>query len=254
MNYKEKALEAVVYFNNYWKLNKLNTPSIIPNIITSRQDVAQIQTFLTSQHFNAGKIDGLWGEQTDSAYNMFIEKKKTGKIVNFRTDTTNNVTYLKTPYPKYKDIESFYGKLEDINKNIVTVTLPYKHILAWNTRQTVTKTSCHKKISDVYTTILEETLLTYGLDEIHKLGLDLFGGGFISPPRKMRGGSEVSTHSYGIAFDYNPENNQLKWGRDKAVFATPEYADWMDIWNKHGAINIGETKNYDFQHFQFSTF
>lgn len=254
MTYKEKALEAVVYFNNYWKTNKLNTPSLIPDIIGSRQDVAQIQSFLLSQHFNAGKVDGLWGEQTDIAYNMFKEKTKTGKIVNFRTDTTNNVTYLKTEYPSYKNIESYYGKIEDISKNIVTVSVPFKHILAWNPRQVVNKVSCHKKIASVYTTILEETLATYGLDEIHKLGIDLFGGSFVSPPRKMRGGSEWSTHCYGISFDYNPEANQLKWGRDKAVFATPEYADFMDIWNKYGAINIGECKGYDYMHMQFSTF
>jgi len=254
MNYKEKAEQAYAYLENYWKFNKLDFSEPIPNILESRQKVAKMQTFLATLNSRVGKIDGLWGENTDSAYDIFIEKQKKGKVLSFRTDTVNNVPHLKTPYPRYKDIELFYGKLADIPKNIVTIKIPYKHYLAWNTHKSVTKVSCHKKISDVYLNILEETLKIYGQNNIHKLGLDLFGGCYVAPPRKMRGGNNISTHSYGIAFDYNPENNQLKWGREKAVFAKPDYADWMDIWSNNGAINLGETKNYDWQHFQFNTF
>ena len=254
MEYKKRAEEAIIYFNSYWKLNKLTISLPIANIITSRQDVAQIQSFLSSRKFYSAPIDGLWGASTDWAYEAFKEKVKTGKVVPFRTDTVNNVPHLKTIYPRYKDIESYYGKISDIQSNITSITPAYKHYLAWSVRQSPKTIQCHKKIADVYSTILEEVLKAYGVDNIHKLGLDLFGGSFVSPPRKMRGGTEISTHSYGIAFDYNPEANQLKWGRDKAVFAKPEYADFMDIWSKYGAINLGECKGYDFQHFQFSTF
>ena len=45
--------------------------------------------------------------------------------------------------------------------------------------------------------------------EIHRLRLDVWGG--CLNVRKMRGGTRNSMHSWGIALDYDPQNNQLKW-------------------------------------------
>jgi len=98
---------------------------------------------------------------------------------------------------------------------------------------------------------MEEVKSIYSSKDIKTLGLDLYGGCLANPPRSMKGGSKPSTHNWGIAFDFNPSQNQLRWGRDQAVFATPDYAEFMDAWNKQGAFNLGEIKNYDWMHFQF---
>jgi hypothetical protein len=66
----------------------------------------------------------------------------------------------------------------------------------------------------------------------------------------MRGGTKWSTHSWGIAIDYDPERNRLNWGRDKASFAKPEYGDWWKIWEKEGWVSLGRTRNFDWMHIQ----
>ena len=68
----------------------------------------------------------------------------------------------------------------------------------------------------------------------------------------MRGAKTWSMHAYGIAVDLDPERNQLKWGRDKAVFARPEYVPFWNIVESEGATSLGRARNYDWMHFQFA--
>jgi hypothetical protein len=91
----------------------------------------------------------------------------------------------------------------------------------------------------------------YGPDKVRQLGLDLFGG--CLNVRKMRGGSAWSMHSWGIAFDFDPDRNQLKWGRDRAVFARPEYQKWWELWEEEGAVSLGRARNFDWMHVQFAS-
>jgi hypothetical protein len=68
----------------------------------------------------------------------------------------------------------------------------------------------------------------------------------------MRGGNAWSMHSWGIAFDFDPDRNQLKWGRDKAAFGRPEYGKWFELWEE-GAISLGRARNFDWMQTQFAT-
>ena len=83
-----------------------------------------------------------------------------------------------------------------------------------------------------------------------RLGLDLFGGCFNYRP--MRGGTALSMHSWGIAYDGDPERNQLRWGRDRAEFAKPAFDPFWAIVEAHGAVSLGRARNYDWMHFQFA--
>ncbi|WP_037348929.1 M15 family metallopeptidase [Sediminibacter sp. Hel_I_10] len=142
-----------------------------------------------------------------------------------------------------------YGRPNETGKGYLTVIqLPYPMRLAWDLEVTVTRMSCHKLLADKFTAVFEDLLQYYGLAEIKRLGIDLFGGCFNY--RRMRGGSSWSTHAWGIAIDLDPARNELRESKRTARFARPEYKPMIDIFYKHGFISLGVEKDYDWMHFQ----
>ena len=91
---------------------------------------------------------------------------------------------------------------------LTTINLPYPMFLNWETQTYVNRISCHKLVAKSLQKIFEEILLTYGINEIKRLQIDDFGGCFNY--RLMRGGSELSVHSWGCAIDLDPDRNLLK--------------------------------------------
>lgn len=135
--------------------------------------------------------------------------------------------------------------------NFTIMPLPYPMRIAWDTKTIVRKMQCHEEAVEPFTNVFEDLLKHYGLQNIQTLGIDLFGG--CVNVRTMRG-SKVrwSRHAWGIAIDLDPARNQLKWGKDKALFAKLEYQPLMDIFYANGFINYGIDKGYDFQHFELN--
>lgn len=146
------------------------------------------------------------------------------------------------------EIMQVFGMPDQEGSYLVTIKLPYPMRLAWDKQVTVERMRCHIKVADQLTDIFSEILEHYGIDRIKELGLDLFGGCFNY--RQMRGGSDWSRHSWGLAVDLDPERNGLHWDSTKAIFARPEYQDMIDIFYKHGFESLGREKNYDWMHFQ----
>ena len=120
--------------------------------------------------------------------------------------------------------------------------------LAWDKKVTVNTMRCHKLVADDFQKVFADLLEHYGLAKIQELGIDLFGGCFNF--RAMRGGSDYSRHSWGIAIDLDPERNLLKETSKTARFARPEYKAMIDIFYKHGFVSLGREKNYDWMHFE----
>jgi hypothetical protein len=133
---------------------------------------------------------------------------------------------------------------------LVTLELPYPMRLSWDLDTKVNKLRCHKLVKDNFKSVFEDLLAYYGYEKIVELGIDLFGGCFVY--RQMRGGSEYSRHSWGVAIDLDPVRNQLKETSKTARFARPEYQPMIDIFYKHGFISLGIAKNYDWMHFEIA--
>lgn len=148
-----------------------------------------------------------------------------------------------------KQIIAKYGKPNVTGEGyLVTINLPYPMRLAWDTDTIVYKMRCHKLVADKFLAVFNEIHREYGYAKIKELGIDLFGGCFNF--RKMRGGNDWSTHSWGISLDLDPARNKLKETSKTARFARPEYKKMIDIFYKHGFISLGREKNYDWMHFE----
>ena len=149
---------------------------------------------------------------------------------------------------KTEEIIKKYGKPNQGGTYLTSIKLPYPMKLAWDKSTRVTTIRCHKLVADNFSSVFNEILEVYGLAKIQELGIDLFGGCFNF--RSMRGGSDYSRHSWGIAIDLSPELNALKTTFSKSQFARPEYKPMIDIFYKHGFINLGKEKGYDAMHFE----
>lgn len=142
-----------------------------------------------------------------------------------------------------------YGTPNKTGKGyLVWIDLPYPMYLNWQTKTYINRLQCHKLVADSLKAIFKEILDTYGIDEIKRLQLDDYGGCFNY--RLMRGGSNLSVHSWGCAIDLDPDRNLLHETDKTARFARPEYKKFIDIFYKHGWESLGREKNYDWMHFQ----
>ena len=85
------------------------------------------------------------------------------------------------------------------------------------------------------------------LDELQRLGLDLYGGSYVF--RLIRGANSLSMHAYAIAFDVDPKHNALG---TKGRFFKPEYAPYVAIYERHGFYWGGRFSRKDGMHFELT--
>lgn len=222
----------------------------------------QIQSALRGLGMYWGRIDGISGPKTKEAVRRFqtvhpplvvdgIAGRNTlaalFPVAPVDRDTDTHLVLKTSDYPRQKDVPEFYGRM---GANQTKIDLPYTFRIAWDLNKTINKLTCHKKIAAPMLAIFTETLAHYGLDEVKRMGLDLYSG--CLNVRKMRGGSNYSMHSWGVAIDMDPSHNQFKWNHTKARFAHPEYEPFWKIVEKHGAISLGRVRDFDWMHFQFA--
>lgn len=146
------------------------------------------------------------------------------------------------------EVQSRFGKP---GNDIIQIPIAYPMRIAWDTKVVVNKIWSHKLCADNFTNLFKDLLSHYGLPELQRLGIDLFGGTYNL--RLMRGSkTRWSRHSWAIAIDLDPSRNQLKWDKTKAQFAKPEYKAMVDIFYKNGFVGYGPEKDYDWMHFEIS--
>lgn len=148
-------------------------------------------------------------------------------------------------WPRQADCMGFYGA---VGQRQVALALPFPMRLAWDLRKTVTSISVHEKVHDSAARCFSRIADAYTAEARRAIGLDLFGGSLNVRP--MRGGAAWSMHSWGIAIDFDPARNQLRWGRDRARLAQPDADAFWRIWEDEGWVSLGRARDYDWMHVQ----
>ncbi len=213
-----------------------------------RKTVAYLQWLSLQNGLEAGKIDGLYGPQTESAADQLIALKKTGAIPRgFGDITPLRVNPHNFPQENYASLTSHYD--EPCKAPLTRVECPWNLRLDWNLKSKTRFISIHATVADSLGEILQKVYETYQLDGIRQLGLDRYGGSFNC--RKKRGSRNAwSTHAWGIAIDWYPSRNKLRWDSTHASLAQPELDDWWEIWEQQGWFSLGRREDRDWMHIQ----
>jgi hypothetical protein len=224
--------------------------------------IAWLQGRLTDHGLAPGNVDGIFGNVTRKALIEFqtreklpitgtaneatvqflkTEPKVTGVDRNYKSDTPKN----KTQWPTQTNAANFFGKP---GTRQTQIEVPYDMYLSWDKDTRLRKMTVHELVAPSVVRVLNRVSNIYSREERKSIGLDLFGGSLNVRP--MRGGSKPSMHSYGIAIDFDPERNQLRWGRDRARLAKPDAIEFWLEWEKEGWRSLGRTDNFDWMHVQ----
>lgn len=227
-----KGLAAINAIDSGWSVNrKIN---------------GAIQFYAKKNGLEIGPIDGWWRPDTEDAFNQLSHLLDIGTMPNpWRPEDIEDVNPNNWPRQYTPEFDAFYGAP---GENLVTINFPYPMKLSWEPYSKVTRTSCHTKVKESLERVLVKVKDTYGLDTIRELRLDRFGGCYNK--RRVRGGTKWSMHSWAIALDFDHTRNKLDWGRDRAVFAKPEYIPWWEIWEEEGWLSLGRQRNFDWMHVQ----
>jgi hypothetical protein len=225
--------------------------------------VIEIQRRLKTLGFGPGPLDGKRGPQTIRAIKAFqianglagdglvgpLTLEKLSPVEPFIRDEgavpAPPSSGVSTQWPLQKDCMRFYG---GVGLHQVSASLAYPMRIAWDKSVTIQRISCHEKVATSVERAFKRIAATYTEEQRRLLGIDLFGG--CLNVRKMRGGSSYSMHSWGIAIDFDPERNQLKWGRDRARLAKSDAEKFWRIWEDEGWVSLGRARNFDWMHVQ----
>lgn len=233
----------------------------------TKDQIAHVQRRLAELGLYTGGIDGIAGPKTDAAIRAFqrLNGLVSDGIVGPKTSAElfdsnalpirNYVPPFPAPiaaqtWPRQKDVPGFFGEAGSPAATAGKVVLPIKFRLAWDLDQSIGSFKCHEKVAAPFASIWNQTVQHYGEQRFRALRLDLYGGCYNNRP--MRNGTRKSMHAYGIAYDVDPEHNQLKWTRDRATLDDAAYDPFWRIVESTGAVSLGRVANYDWMHFQFA--
>ncbi len=237
---------------------------------------AWLQSRLTAHGFVCGPIDGIVGPMTIAAIRAFEVSKglpvdgmadeavvtalrqsssrvdaQIAAAVEHRDPPEAEIQKITLAsdkinvWPRQSSVPAFYGA---VGTRQTRVEVPFDFYLAWAKSTRVKTITLHEKVAASAARVLQTVAATYSAVERKALGLDLFGGSL--NVRKMRGGSTWSMHSWGIAIDFDPERNQLRWGAPKARLSHDDALPFWRAFETEGWLSLGRARNYDFMHVQ----
>lgn len=219
----------------------------------ARTALATEQLTYTWLGIDSGPIDGLLGPQTLFARQAYDQRKgdktEPSEFETSRDQPETDLPKFKSPFPREQDMIAFYGKPgPQIQAALVRVKCPWELKLAWDTSTTTTSVSIHSKCANSLQAVFNDLITHYSQTDIVRLGLDLYGGSYAH--RKKRGGSSWSTHAFGAAIDWDPLHNGLHVKAPGARLSHADYQPWWEVWEAHGWLSLGRTRDFDWMHVQ----
>jgi hypothetical protein len=213
-----------------------------------RKAVASLQLLCLEKNIETGKIDGLYGPQTEAASELLTQlntsagiQRGFGDIIPIRENPHD------FPIENKQSLVEYYGPPCEIQ--LVRVRCPWQLRLDWSLSETTRNISIHEQLSDSLSLILDKVYAHYGEEGIKKHGLYRYGGSYNC--RQKRGStSSWSTHAWGVSIDWYPSKNKLKWRSDRASLARPELDYWWETWEREGWLSLGRSEDRDWMHVQ----
>jgi hypothetical protein len=135
------------------------------------------------------------------------------------------------PRDNREELEVFYGRhrlgvdgrptAAWERDSLMRITLPYPMTLSWDLSVDIRKATCHKKVAESLTNILEQLLDHYGsIQEIKRARMHLFGGCYNF--RRVSGSNRLSIHAWGAGIDLDPQKNPLGKPYDESAGMMPK--------------------------------
>lgn len=160
-------------------------------------------------------------------------------------------------WPKQSGVTNFYGDPRGENgnvnhawvaANIVRVAAPWQMVTAWDGRP-VSAVQVHRLCADSLRRVFAAIWLAAKKNQatIEFWGMDKFAGGYNY--RLMRGGNQLSMHSWGCAVDFDSARNAL--GNQNPSFKY--YPDVRAAFAAEGWVWGGEWSVADGMHWQAAT-
>lgn len=210
-----------------------------------RKIVVSAQLILKYAGYYKDKLDGISGQNTRNAFSLWKKENYDYVKNNLGAIEPEILSSEEFPCSGTSNLFRHYGP---VGKNQTRIKLPFTMYLAWNLSQSVNSILLHEKVAESASRVFHRIADAYSPEDIEKHGFNKFGGSL--NVRKMRGGSSWSTHSWGIAIDFDPTRNRLRWKKNRAYLARPECDLFRKLWREEGWTSLGEWKDYDWMHIQ----
>ena len=236
-----------------------------PGWSVARKKIALAQLICREQDIPAGRIDGLFGPNTEEALMEFnlrrLNLPKDGWLEEL--DDAKTPAFKKTEpkgnaWPRQASMVQFYGKPCQHGHHtgacgpgrikLTRLELPFTMKLAWDINVKLTGFAINHQVRDSAARVFEKVYKEYKDDGVEDLGINLFGGCYNCRP--IRGGTRCSTHSWGIAIDFDPARNRLRWDHKRARLAKPDAQKFWEFWEAEGWLSLGRARDFDWMHVQ----
>jgi hypothetical protein len=180
---------------------------------------------------NGLKVDFIFGE------------KSRRKMDSLLTDTTLNFLSTGEYYMPDRMEVDMYGELD--NQQYVNQKLDNAMVLEWDRKKTISRVYCNARCAKDFVKALREINGYYGAVLVIKNGLNLYSGCYNKRPK--RGGSSMSSHAWGMAFDINASGNPMNAKQSDTAIIKQNLIGFCNIMKD----NNFRTLKHDLMHWQW---